>query len=100
MGSNIPGDFHLMRIYQKVLMNAYQDAELKLFAAASSYRGETLTSLSTCRYSNFTNTTTFLFEIWELYRHSIFHHAINKNEIPRHEHNLKATISSLTVYPS
>ena len=67
MGSNIPGDFHLMRIYQKVLMNAYQDAELKLFAAASSYRGETLTSLSTCwRYSNFTNTTTFLVEIWEL----------------------------------
>ena len=66
-----PGDFHLMRIYQEVLMSAYWDAGLKQIAAASGYRGETLTSLSRC--SNFTNTTTFLFEVWE----ALFHHTIN-----------------------
>ena len=67
----LPGDFHLMHIYQEVLMSVYWDAELKQIAAASGYRGETLTSLSRC--SNFTNTTRFLFEVWE----ALFHHTID-----------------------
>ena len=66
-----PGDFHLMRIYQEVLMSAYWDAGLKQLAAASGYRGETLTSLSRC--SNFTNTTKFFFEVWE----ALFHHTMD-----------------------
>ena len=67
-------------------MSAYWDAGLKQIAAASGYRGETLTSLSRC--SNFTNTTTFLFEVWEALYHHIFHQ------------NLKDMMSTLTMYRS
>ena len=65
------GDFHLMHNFQEVLMSAYWDAGLKQIAAASSYRGETLTGLSRC--SNFSNTTMFLFEVWE----ALYHHTLN-----------------------
>ena len=58
-----PGDFHTLRNYQEVLMKAYWDAGLKQLAAASGFRGETLTSLSKC--SNYSITTSFLFEVWE-----------------------------------
>ena len=68
LACNIPWGLHLMRIYQEVLMSAYWDTGLKQIAAASGYRGETLTSLSRC--SNFTNTTAVLFE-------ALFHHTIN-----------------------
>ena len=44
-------------------MKAYWDAGLKQLAAASSFRGETLTSLSKC--SNYSITTSFLLEVWE-----------------------------------
>ena len=66
-----PRDFHLMHNFQEVLMSAYWDAGLKQIAAASGYRGETLTGLTRC--SNFTNTTTFLFEVWE----ALYHHTLN-----------------------
>ena len=65
-----PGDFHLLKNYQEVLMTAYWDAGLRQIASASGYRGETLTSLSKC--SNFSTTTTFFFEVWEaLYQHML-----------------------------
>ena len=65
-----PGDFHLLKNYQEVLMTAYWDAGLRQIASASGYRGETLTSLSKC--SNFNTTTTFFFEVWEaLYQHML-----------------------------
>ena len=48
-------------------------------AAASGYRGETLTSLSKC--SNFSNTTTFFFEVWEaLYQHMLKVYTTFNNE--------------------
>ena len=74
-----PGDFHLLRNYQEVMMTAYWDAGLKQIAAASGYRGETLTSLSKC--SNFSNTTTFFFEVWEsLYQHMLKVYTTFNNE--------------------
>ena len=63
-----PGDFHLLMNYQKVIMKIYWDAGLKQIAEASGFRGETLTSLEHC--SNFTNTSRFLFQVWE----AIFKH--------------------------
>ena len=63
-----PGDFHLLMNYQKVIMKIYWDAGLKQIAEASGFRGETLTSLEHC--SNFTNTSKFLFQVWE----AIFKH--------------------------
>ena len=74
-----PGDFHLLRNYQEVMMTAYWDAGLKQIASASGYRGETLTSLSKC--SNFSNTTTFFFEVWEaLYQHTLNVYTTFNNE--------------------
>ena len=63
-----PGDFHLLMNYQKVLMKIYWDAGLKQIAEASGFRGETLASLEHC--SNSTNTSNFLFQVWEaLFQH-------------------------------
>ena len=61
------------------MMTAYWDAGLKQIASASGYRGETLTSLSKC--SNFSNTTTFFFEVWEaLYQHTLNVYTTFNNE--------------------
>ena len=58
-----PGDFHILLSYQKVLIIVYWDAGLKQLAAASGFKEATLTSLQNC--SNFTNTTRFIFQLWE-----------------------------------
>lgn len=43
-----PGDWHLLKNFQPVLMKVFFDAGLKQLAETSGYRGETLTSLGTC----------------------------------------------------
>lgn len=53
-----PGDWHILKNYQPVLMKAYYHAGLRDFAKQSGYRAETLKSLENC--SHFKRTNTFL----------------------------------------
>ena len=62
-----PGDWHLLKNYQKVLMKIYYSAGLKELAEAAGFKGATLTALQNC--SNFKHTHHFLVQTWEsMYR--------------------------------
>ena len=59
----IPGDWHTLYNYQKVLMKPYYDAGLVNLAKKAGFRSETLKSLKTS--SNFRRTHLFLLECFE-----------------------------------
>ena len=67
-----PGDWHILKNYQIVLMKVYSrsTAGLKDLAAKSGYRGQTLKFLETS--GSFKHTHRFLLQAWEaLYRQMI-----------------------------
>ena len=61
----IPGDWHILYNYQKVLIKPYGDAGLMSLAKVSGYRAETLKSLMSA--SNFRRTHLFLLQCFEAF---------------------------------
>ena len=76
-------------------MKIYLDAGLNQIAEAIGFRGETLTSLEHC--SNFTNTSRFLFYIWEalfLYMQATW---LSSFQTPEHTHS-KELLDNLMMF--
>ena len=81
--------------YQKVVMKIYWDAGLKQIAEASGFRGETLTSLEHC--SNFTNTSRFLFQVWEALLQHMQTIWLSTSQTPKHAPS-KELLNSFMVF--
>ena len=64
-----PGDWHLLKNFQPVLMKIFYDAGLKQLAQESGFRAETLTSLAAC--SNFKRTNNSLLQAQEAMFHQL-----------------------------
>ena len=59
----LPGDWHVLKNYQPVLMKAFFDAGLRDIAKATGYSEGALNSIGAC--TKFKRTHTFLLSVWE-----------------------------------
>lgn len=84
-----PGDWHVLKNFQLVLMKVYYHTGLKELAKASGFRAETLISLGKC--SCFKRTHNFFLQVWEaLYR------ALLQSYFSNRENSSKLTEELLT----
>ena len=74
-----PGDWHILKNYQEVLMKIYYVAGLKETAIESGYQGMTLQSLETAK--SFKRTHQFLLQTWEAVAHVMVTQYLSENDM-------------------
>ena len=74
-----PGDWHILKNYQEVLMKIYYVAGLREIAMVSGYRGMTLQSLETAK--SFKRTHQFHLQTWEAVAHVMVVQYLSENDM-------------------